>query len=441
MNIVKITEFLLQNSLQVAFLALIVLIYQIISRRENPALYYSLNFLLLIKLIIPPVLAVPVKISSTKLPAIFLKEVVFTASKRNLTEGFEVSSIKEVFFYIWLTGLIIMFSYLVYNSLKLLRNSIKAKAVKNKNIEHLLNSFNLKKKVTVKSSEVITTPLVFGLFRYTILLPKRTLEWSREDLDLIIAHEAAHILRKDPFMLAFQNILKIIYFFNPLIWLLDKKMTIQREQLSDLKAVEILNTTNKNYVKKLYRNIEDLVDNHRGYLLVNSLSHSGKALKKRFNYLLKTKGTKMKMNLWEKCLVLALLIIGFTLSANPAKNQTPAEIGNEAVKQSKTQEVVDFFEAKVKPKHKGGIVNLYKNLEYPKEAREAGKGGRVTLRFICGADGKAKNIKILQEEPMEYGFGQASINALKKVEFIPGQDNNGKAVDISMVQPIFFRIK
>ncbi len=67
----------------------------------------------------------------------------------------------------------------------------------------------------IRQSEQVDTPFVLGLFRPVIYLPYRIAE---DDLEYVIAHERAHIQRKDHWWKPLGFALLCIYWFNPLLW-------------------------------------------------------------------------------------------------------------------------------------------------------------------------------------------------------------------------------
>ena len=74
---------------------------------------------------------------------------------------------------------------------------------------------------------------------------------------------------------------------------------------------------------------------------------------------------------------------------------------------------------------------------YPEAARRAEKGGLVKLEFIVGVDGRATGIKVVKEEPKGFGFGEASIEAVKKMRFSPAR-KDGETVPVRVRLPIRF---
>lgn len=74
----------------------------------------------------------------------------------------------------------------------------------------------VKYKDNIFQSENVDSPFVLGLFRPKIYLPFAI---GEEDLSYVVAHEQAHIHRKDHWWKPFGFLLLTVYWFNPLMWL------------------------------------------------------------------------------------------------------------------------------------------------------------------------------------------------------------------------------
>ncbi|HEV8605028.1 MAG TPA: M56 family metallopeptidase, partial [Tepidisphaeraceae bacterium] len=80
----------------------------------------------------------------------------------------------------------------------------------------------------------ITTPILIGLFRPTILLPlSLTSTLSIQQIESILAHELAHIRRLDPIFILVQRVVEALLFFHPLVWLISRRLDIERERACD----------------------------------------------------------------------------------------------------------------------------------------------------------------------------------------------------------------
>ena len=92
----------------------------------------------------------------------------------------------------------------------------------------------LKMKVVPRlaTSDELAAPLAFGCFHPTILLPSKVM-LDRRATEVAIAHELAHHRRRDPWINSIQNVLLIVWWFNPLIWILNRELRRVREDCCD----------------------------------------------------------------------------------------------------------------------------------------------------------------------------------------------------------------
>lgn len=86
-------------------------------------------------------------------------------------------------------------------------------------------------------SENVESPFVLGLVRPRIYLPYHTEEM---DLNYVIAHEQAHILRKDHWWKLLGYLLLSVHWFNPLIWLAYNMLCRDIELACDEKVIRDL---------------------------------------------------------------------------------------------------------------------------------------------------------------------------------------------------------
>ncbi len=76
-------------------------------------------------------------------------------------------------------------------------------------------------------------PAAWGAFRPVILLPEDCDDWPADRRRSVIAHEMAHVARRDVAMLALANLACALHWFNPLVWLLRRRLVIECEHASD----------------------------------------------------------------------------------------------------------------------------------------------------------------------------------------------------------------
>ncbi len=87
----------------------------------------------------------------------------------------------------------------------------------------------------------LTAPAVFGSFRHTICLPPDLIDTLNEqELGWVIRHELAHIRRRDiPVMIA-ASIAGACHWFNPLVWLIVRRLRSAVEAAADRLALRSL---------------------------------------------------------------------------------------------------------------------------------------------------------------------------------------------------------
>ena len=100
----------------------------------------------------------------------------------------------------WITGMVVMLLYAMVSYCLLHRKVVTAVRLDD----------------TVLQSENIDSPFVLGIVNPKIYLPLRM---NGEDLAYVIAHEQAHIQRKDHLWKPLGFLLLTIHWFNPLMWL------------------------------------------------------------------------------------------------------------------------------------------------------------------------------------------------------------------------------
>ena len=99
----------------------------------------------------------------------------------------------------------------------------------------------LKKTANIKIglSNQIDAPITFGWLNPIVLLPIAICnQLTTKEIETILMHEIAHILRKDYIINIIISLNQTILFFNPFSILLNKEMSLQREIACDLMVIK-----------------------------------------------------------------------------------------------------------------------------------------------------------------------------------------------------------
>ncbi|HEY5546721.1 MAG TPA: M56 family metallopeptidase [Gemmatimonadaceae bacterium] len=86
-------------------------------------------------------------------------------------------------------------------------------------------------------SSRIAMPCTAGWIRPVILLPDEYASWSRERLEVVLLHELSHIRRMDIVPHVLSEIARVIYWFNPLVWLAAARLRSEAERATDDRVV------------------------------------------------------------------------------------------------------------------------------------------------------------------------------------------------------------
>jgi TonB family protein len=86
-------------------------------------------------------------------------------------------------------------------------------------------------------SREIAVPMTWGVFRPAILLPAYTRDWPTEKRRLVLAHERAHIARRDWLWQTVAHFVASAFWFNPLAWLAAVQLRREAERATDDRVV------------------------------------------------------------------------------------------------------------------------------------------------------------------------------------------------------------
>ncbi len=88
--------------------------------------------------------------------------------------------------------------------------------------------------VSLRVCPETVVPMAFGLFRPRVLLPTQLLNaLDQRQLAAVLAHELAHQRRRDPWIGWLQIVVAIAWWFNPVVWVLNRAIRRTQEDCCD----------------------------------------------------------------------------------------------------------------------------------------------------------------------------------------------------------------
>ncbi|HWE96523.1 MAG TPA: M56 family metallopeptidase [Tepidisphaeraceae bacterium] len=95
------------------------------------------------------------------------------------------------------------------------------------------SQLEIRQSVTVLIRPDKTIPVVWGIFRSTLLLPASARQWGAEQLRSVLLHELAHVKRRDTLAQLLTQIACAMHWFNPLVWVAAWRLGVERERACD----------------------------------------------------------------------------------------------------------------------------------------------------------------------------------------------------------------
>ena len=198
----------------------------------------------------------------------------------------KIISPMQILSIVWLIGIVLL---LCYSFVSIVRLKMKLQE------SIIVKDFSGKNKIY--ESDKIETPFVYGFFSPKIYLPSSIWESNYE---YVIAHEEAHISRKDHLMKYICFVITMIHWFNPLAWLMFICLGKDIEMACDEHVVKRIGVENRTeYAETLLA----LSSNERKQLGIPLAFGEGET-KGRIVHILKYKNTKRIL------IIVAIFIIG-----------------------------------------------------------------------------------------------------------------------------------
>lgn len=93
--------------------------------------------------------------------------------------------------------------------------------------------YGLRRPVTILQSEHPTLLVTWGLARPKVILPSAAEMWTDDRARVVLSHELAHICRGDWIVQLAAELLRAVYWFNPIVWIACRRLRLESEHACD----------------------------------------------------------------------------------------------------------------------------------------------------------------------------------------------------------------
>ncbi|MFZ6756541.1 M56 family metallopeptidase [Undibacterium sp. Ji50W] len=281
-------------------------------------------------------------------------------------------------------------------------------------IDQLSQQFQIHGKVVLRVVDDLNTPLAVGIFRPMILLPGAMLSGMPvELLEMLVAHEMAHIKRHDYLLNLVQSTIEMLLFYHPAVWWISRQIRHDREEIADDLAARVTGEP-----RRLALALSELANFQFTSPQLAQAAHGGN-LMSRIKRLVKPEVSTIN---WKA----AVAILGITTSCLAMYAQVNTPVAATAVKK---QVIESTGVANEKNGDKSPIVDFNQcKPEYPKSSLQREEVGVTYVSALVATSGQIIKAKVDRSTGFP-DLDNAVIDALENchVKAVPGQVNGKKS--------------
>lgn len=209
---------------------------------------------------------------------------------------------------IWLMGTVLILSYFTITYLISVHKFRKANIITDSFLIDWLSLHNIKRKIEIRESIEIDSPLTFGFLHPVILLPMSSRRDNQDHLSLILQHEYLHIRHLDAIRKLVMLTVVSLHWFNPLVWIMWITYNKDIEYACDesvIKSKGVEYKTEYSYV------LVDSVKRIHNHDMLNSYLCKS-SMEERISLIMKQTKRTFSYKLLSLAILASLLVIMFT---------------------------------------------------------------------------------------------------------------------------------
>ena len=204
---------------------------------------------------------------------------------------------------LWLVGVLLLaiyFSISYFRSMRKFRMSIPDNTPY---IQNWLTAHQISRPLAVRSSDLISSPLTYGILHPVILLPKKLDRNDQVALKYVLTHEYVHIRRFDAITKILFAAVLCIHWFNPFVWVMYVLANRDIELSCDAWVIRMMGEKNRSSYALMLIKMEEKRSGMSALY-----SHFGKnAISERIEAIMKFKKTSILA-----CAFALVLVVGAT---------------------------------------------------------------------------------------------------------------------------------
>lgn len=223
----------------------------------------------------------------------------------------------SIFVILWLVGVLLLALYFSISYLRSMRKFRMSVPDNTPYIQNWLTAHQISRPLAVRSSDLISSPLTYGILHPVILLPKKLDRNDQAALQYVLTHEYVHIRRFDAITKILFAAVLCIHWFNPLVWGMYVLANRDTELSCDAWVIRMTGVKNRSSYALMLIKMEE-----RRNGMSALWNHFGKnAISERIEAIMKFK----KTSIWA-CILALALIAGATTAFAAARTDDNMEL-------------------------------------------------------------------------------------------------------------------
>jgi bla regulator protein blaR1 len=264
-------------------------------------------------------------------------------------------------------------------------------------------------------------PGVVGAFRPVLLWPEGLSErLSDAELQAIVAHEAAHVDRRDNLSSLVHTVVETLFWFNPVIWWIGAQLVNERERACD-EAVMNTHTDTHSYAEGILKVCGFCLRSPAAFVAGVGSSN----LRARIEWIL-AGPTRTRLSLLGR-VSLGIVILAMVSAPIAAGAISRQQDGTKVYRTKDAGVMAPKLVYEVKP-------------TYTPEAMQAKIQGRIRMEAVVREDGTVGDVAIIESLDKEHGLDEEAVDTMKQWRFEPGT-KDGTPVNVRVEVEMTFTLK
>lgn len=224
---------------------------------------------------------------------------------------------------VWAGGVVLSTGIIAALHLRSRRELSMALPFDDARISSRISAAKLHRKITVKVSDRVVSPLTYGVINPVIILPK-SLPADSEEMRFALAHELVHIRRFDVLLKVVLTAAACVHWFNPLAWAMLSLAGRDIELSCDEAVLEQLGCKREDYAMALIR-----LEERRS--ISTGAAFGRNAVRERIEAIMKFKKTTLAGIIVSACLIAGTTTAFATVNSENSTQEAVPAVEQEAV--------------------------------------------------------------------------------------------------------------